>query len=37
MRTVVCDKCQAEWQLRSGFAYISLSRHIAETHKKEVA
>ena len=31
MRTVVCPQCQAEWQLRSGFAHISLNRHIAET------
>ena len=38
MHTVICDKCQAEWQLRSSMAHISLQRHYAEVHNpKEIA
>ena len=38
MRIVICSVCEKEWQLRSGMAYESLSRHIKKEHKEaEVA
>ena len=37
MHTVICDKCQAEWQLRGSMAHISLQRHYYEVHKEKRA
>ena len=37
MYTVICDKCQAEWQLRSRMAHISLQNHYYEKHRKKEA
>jgi DNA-directed RNA polymerase delta subunit len=35
MRIVICSVCEKEWQLRSGMAFESLSRHIKKEHKVE--
>jgi hypothetical protein len=35
MRIVICSECEKEWQLRSGMAYESLSRHIKKEHKEQ--
>jgi len=37
MHTVICDKCQKEWQLRSRMAHISLQRHEYEVHREKEA
>lgn len=33
-RSVVCPICNKEWELRSGFAHLSLSRHMNIEHRE---
>lgn len=32
-RTVICPQCNAEIEVRSGFAHMTLSNHIKKEHK----
>ena len=32
-KTVFCDKCNRDIEVRSDFAYLTLMRHISKEHK----
>ena len=36
MTQIICPFCGKEMEVRSGFAYQSLSKHINENHKERI-